>query len=90
MRTIITTLALTGTLAIGLCGCYRTAEKTDPGKVPADGDVVVEVEATCVCEAGKAGETVWCTECSKGYVDGTEKGCEDCVKSKLGGPDCPT
>jgi len=37
-----------------------TAEHTDH-----DGDA-----HACACAAGKAGETVWCDECGKGYIGG--------------------
>jgi hypothetical protein len=37
----------------------------------------------CVCKAGKAGASVWCEACDKGYVDSKEVCCPSCVKSAI-------
>jgi len=91
MRGFISTLAMTGLMAIGLAGCYA--------EVPADsgdGEVVVEevdeeVVECANCAKGAAGEDVFCAECSKGYVGGEEvTACVTCFAEKTGGPPCPT
>jgi len=41
------------------------------------------------CTKGKAGETVWCSHCSKGFIGGEAVTCEACYKHKAeNGPAC--
>ena len=93
MRKSISTLAITGVLAFGLCACSAEV-KTDSGDGGGDAPAA-ETEAACAeCEKGKAGEAVFCAECKKGYVEGavvTE--CVGCFPAKSGvegAPPCPT
>ena len=41
-----------------------------------------ETSATCLCEKGKSGETVWCDKCGAGYVNGEKVKCKGQFKSK--------
>ena len=47
-------------------------------------------DAGCICDQGKAGESIWCDDCSVGYVAKEKIACEGCFAAKTGGPDCPT
>ena len=47
-----------------------------------------EAAAQCSCEEGKAGGTVWCEKCSKGYVKGKATKCEGCVEAANSGGEC--
>jgi hypothetical protein len=91
MRKILTTAALAGSLAVALTACKaEVSESPAPeGDAPA-ADTDTGTEAACACDKGKAGETVWCGDCGKGYVDGKEKACEGCVTGAIAGTPCPT
>ena len=47
-------------------------------------------EAACSCEEGKTGGTAWCAECDKGYIEGKETTCKECVEAALAGTTCET
>jgi hypothetical protein len=41
-----------------------------------------KAEAKCSCEVGKAGGTIWCEKCGKGYLKGEGTECQDCVTAR--------
>ncbi len=71
-------MVLVGALSLGLAAC--SAETTDSDG-DGGGDTPAEpAETACeTCAKGKAGDAIWCENCTKGYVDGAETACKDCV-----------
>jgi hypothetical protein len=91
MRSATLTLVATGILAIGLAGCASdgpTAKEAAADAAPEVTEERAHEPAACSCEAGKAGETTWCADCEKGYVDGKATDCKDCYQAKQGGAAC--
>ena len=74
-----------GVLALGACsGSTPTAE---PAPVSAAQSTTrnetAKTPKSCSrCAEGKAGKTVWCDHCGKGYVDGKSVGCKGCWDGK--------
>ncbi len=65
-------------LLAGVAGCALTH------------DSPVNVPRCDVCAQGKAGETLWCDGCSKGFVMGSPVNtkCQGCFTQMTGGPEC--
>lgn len=77
--TIVAVLSL---LCVGTIGCSAEEPAADVTKDAGD-------QSACACDAGKGGESVWCADCTKGYVGGEAvTKCEGCFAAKTGGPEC--
>ncbi len=46
-------------------------------------------DADCTCDVGRGGETTWCYDHNRGWVDGHETPCWRCSFSALRGEPCP-
>jgi hypothetical protein len=90
-KTTIAILAI-GIIALGFVACDSSTnegggsgEGGDSGKGSMEKGTSV---AGCICDQGKAGETIWCQDCSVGYVAKEKTACEGCFAAKIGGPVC--
>ena len=84
LKTFLGLIALTSFSLVG-CATVSSAPAAEPA-------VAATTEATPTgcdsCAKGKAGETVWCAHCKKGFHEGTKIGCEGCYKAKAEGAAC--
>ncbi|MDE0883632.1 MAG: hypothetical protein OSB21_13650 [Myxococcota bacterium] len=46
------------------------------------GHAAHDKDAKCVCAEGKAGGTVWCEKCDKGFIKGKTSKCKSCWQGK--------
>jgi hypothetical protein len=82
MNATILKLCCAGVLAMGMGACASHKGHSDHAGEHAG-------ESACAdCARGKAGEAVWCADCSAGFVDGEKVKCEGCFAAKTGGPAC--
>ena len=83
----IGSVALVGCLALGMAACAGTSGEKHGHAMHEAGDH--DGKMACeMCAKGKAGETVWCAKCAKGFVGGESTKCEGCYAAKQGGPAC--
>ena len=78
MRNSILSAIAVGLSTLAIIGCATT-------------DVPEPVANECAdCARGKAGESIWCESCEKGYVSGkpVETKCKKCFVAMTGGPPC--
>jgi len=87
MSKLNTFLGLIALASFSFVGCATVGSA--PAAEPA---VAATAEATHTgcdsCAKGKAGETVWCAHCNKGFHEGAKIGCEGCFKAKSEGTAC--
>ena len=79
MKSIL--LVVAATCLLSLSGC-----KSSSGTADAVAEAAAPACATCA--AGKGGETVWCSHCKSGFVNGKKTGCKACYLGAKGGPEC--
>jgi hypothetical protein len=46
------------------------------------GHAAHDKDAKCICAEGKAGGTVWCEKCNKGFIKGKTSKCKSCWQGK--------
>lgn len=79
MKMLIAALAMTLLLGLGAMGCESTTSTS-----------TADAGHNCaMCEKGAAGETVWCSHCEHGFVDGKMTECPGCVTAAKSGGECP-
>lgn len=78
-------LAAGCTLALGACSSATDTVQTAPPQAAQTqaADQPEKAPKSCSrCAEGKAGKTLWCDHCGKGYVDGKSVGCKTCWAGK--------
>ena len=88
LKTTLAVLALC-IFTLGFVACDSSSSESG-GSSEGVTDGVSTTDAGCICDQGKAGESIWCEDCSVGYVAREKITCQGCFTAKTGGPACPT